>query len=115
MAKISLRVLGGRVRRERGSRGVREVSKEIGISPATLSRVERGNLPDLDTFAKICTWLEIDPAEVLGVPLRERPQATIKRLHASAHFKANRTPSPTLANALANMILATEELLEHER
>ena len=30
-------------------------------------RVERGNLPDLDTFKKICQWLEVDPGQVLGL------------------------------------------------
>lgn len=116
MSNISLRMLGDRLRRERGQRGVREVSREIGISPATLSRVERGNLPDLDTFAKICGWLRIDPAEILGVDLAERSQAaTGGRLHATAHFRADKTPSPELAKALADMILATEEMLRDER
>jgi predicted transcriptional regulator len=38
-------------------RGIRSVSKEIGISPATLSRVERGNNCDAFTLAKILSWL----------------------------------------------------------
>lgn len=37
--------------------GMRECAKEIGISPATLSRIERGNMPDLITYAKVCKWL----------------------------------------------------------
>ena len=111
MSKISLRALSDQLRRERGTRGVREVSAEIGISPATLSRVERGNLPDLDTFAKICLWLKVDPAEVLGVHA-QRPTKANSRLYASAHFRADKTPSPELAKALANMILAAEEIGE---
>jgi len=35
---------------------------EIGISKATLSRVENEKGIDIDTFAKICTWLKSNPA-----------------------------------------------------
>ena len=54
-------------RSARGDRGIRMVADEIGVSAATLSRVERGLMPDLETFGKICRWLKVDPAEVLGV------------------------------------------------
>ena len=37
--------------------GVREVAKEIGTSPATLSRIENGKPFDSDTMAKIMLWL----------------------------------------------------------
>lgn len=37
-------------------------SKEIGVSKATLSRVENGNMPDLLTFFKIIRWLNSDPS-----------------------------------------------------
>ena len=50
MQKLTLETLGLKVLEKREDRGVREVAKEIGISPATLSRVERGNLPDLETL-----------------------------------------------------------------
>ena len=34
--------------------------KEIGISKATLSRIENGSMPDLLTFFKIVKWLGTD-------------------------------------------------------
>jgi len=34
--------------------------KEIGISKATLSRIENGSMPDLLTFFKIVKWLKTD-------------------------------------------------------
>lgn len=37
--------------------GMRECASEIGISAATLSRIERGKMPDLMTYAKVCKWL----------------------------------------------------------
>lgn len=35
-----------------------KAASEIGISKATIHRVENGANPDLETFVKICTWLE---------------------------------------------------------
>jgi transcriptional regulator with XRE-family HTH domain len=40
-----------------------ECSKNIGISKATLSRIENGSMPDLLTFLKIVKWLEKDIKE----------------------------------------------------
>lgn len=37
-----------------------DVCGEIGISKATLSRIERGSLPDIETFIKICNWLQVE-------------------------------------------------------
>jgi len=51
---------------KRGRRGVRAAAREIGISFATLSRIERGRGPRVDTLKKICRWLQIDPGRYLG-------------------------------------------------
>jgi len=112
MPKIPLQRIGPLLRAQRGDRGLREVAKEIGISTATLSRVERGKVPDLDTFRSICRWLKIDPGEVLG-----RPQRTPEKQGAPAvpepaiHFKADRAMSPETAGALAEMILAAQRMM----
>lgn len=37
--------------------GVREAAKQIGVSPATLSRCENENMPTLIHYASICKWL----------------------------------------------------------
>jgi transcriptional regulator with XRE-family HTH domain len=36
--------------------GVRGL-KDIGVSAATVSRIENGNLPDIITYMKLCAWL----------------------------------------------------------
>jgi DNA-binding Xre family transcriptional regulator len=38
-----------------------EAAKQIGISKATLSRIENLKTPDIETFGKICKWLETEP------------------------------------------------------
>ena len=113
MAKIALAQLGEMLRKQRGQRGIREVAREIDVSPATLSRVERGNVPDLATFGKICKWLKLDPAQILGLEdirasgrgIQEAP------LVATAHFRAGQAVKPELANALAQMILAAQRMM----
>ena len=35
---------------------LRGAATELGVSAATLSRIERGEKPDIDTFVKICLW-----------------------------------------------------------
>lgn len=106
MAKKTLATLGRTVRERRGPRKLREVAAEIGIGPATLMRVENGRVPDLGTFAKLCTWLGEDPASFLGVPLpeSEAPSAP-ESIEASAHLKADQVPKPETVKALATMIL----------
>ena len=38
--------------------GMRECALQIGISAATLSRLEVGNIPDLLTYIKVCKWMK---------------------------------------------------------
>jgi transcriptional regulator with XRE-family HTH domain len=101
MAKVTLEKLGRLAADKRGATGVRAAAKEIGISAATLSRVERGFLPDLETFRKICKWLGLDSSEVLGLaaPKPSTPQVTV-------HFKKAQTLTPATAQALGQMVLA---------
>lgn len=40
--------------------GLRELANKIGISFATLSRVMSGRKMDLDTFLRICYWINKD-------------------------------------------------------
>lgn len=105
MNKLTLQTLGRKLAEQRGGRGVREVAKEVGISHATLSRVERGYLPDLETFSKICRWLNVDPGEMLGVQPVDKPP-TNEAPVASVHFKKDQTLAPKTAHALAQMILS---------
>lgn len=107
MDVISLQTLGKLIANKQGERGVREVAREIGISHGTLSRVRRGYAPDLETFKKICLWLEVDPAEMLGMkPSRKRAAPS-----ASVHFKKDQVLNPKTAEALAQMILAAQRAL----
>lgn len=109
MVKVTLQNLGTVVREKRGSRGLRSVASEIGTSAPTLSRIESGKMPDLQTFGKLCRWLELDPATLLDV--NAQPAATAPSNIAIAHLKASREIDPATARALANAILKAQLML----
>lgn len=106
MSAISLSSLATMVRKKRGDAKLRETAAKIDISAATLMRVESGRIPDVETFGKLCTWLDVDPGRFLGFkkdavkPAEEEQLMTI-----SAHFRADKTPQPATVAALAKMIL----------
>ncbi|WP_081974451.1 helix-turn-helix domain-containing protein [Sphingomonas taxi] len=102
---LPIEELGRLIARKRGGRGIRAAAAEADVSPATLSRVENGNLPDLGTFAKICRWLEVDPAKFLGV---ERPAGQAATKRAVAHFRKKPTVSAETATSLGALILAAQ-------
>ena len=109
MPDISLESLVKKIREKRGHRGIREVALEIRISPATLSRVERGNLPDLETFKKICGWVGGDPGEMLGVQSAPPRQPEVR-----VHFKKDATLATPTAKALAELILVAQARMRKE-
>jgi len=111
VVKVTLSNIGQLLRDRRGKGGIREVAREIGISPATLSRVENGKLPDLDTFSKVCKWLRIDPGEVLGCKSDVLSSSPTQDSVISAHLRADKNQSPEAAQALAEMILAAQRMI----
>lgn len=40
-----------------------EACAQIGISKATLHRLESAKIPDMDTFGKVCKWLHASPSK----------------------------------------------------
>lgn len=106
MPRPSLDSLGQLVAEKRGRHGIRATAAKIGISPATLSRVENGHLPDLENFRKICRWLKVDPSVVLGFDTdADSPPV------AAVHFRKEQTMQLETAAALADMILAAQRAL----
>lgn len=97
---------------KRGSRNLRETSKEIGVSASTLMRIEKGYVPDIKTFGKICNWLGIDPAEYLGIETKIAEPTQTSTF--SVHLRADKDPDPKTINALAEMILQATKLYSNK-
>lgn len=105
----SLKSLGRLVAQKRGKVGIRATARAIGLSPATLSRVENGQLPDLANFKKLCEWLNLDPASVLGFDPADLGRPTV-----AVHFRSRRTMAADTAAALQDLILAAQRMLADE-
>lgn len=103
--KFDLSEFGQMIKNHRGITGVRAAAKEIGISPATLSRIENGNMPDLEKFVLICKWLGQNPANFLG------DIQSASTSSASVHFRKKSTTHVDTANALGGLIIAAQQAL----
>lgn len=105
---MNIELLAENILRKRSIKGVRAAAIEIGVSSATLSRVENKKVPDLETFGKICKWLGDDPSIYLGlVPTNSSSQVRV-------HFKKESAISPDSAKALSEMILLAQRALLNE-
>ena len=62
--------LAALVTTKKGSMNLRAAAKEIGISPTTLSHVERGLTPDMKTLHKLAGWLGISANDFAGIDLQ---------------------------------------------
>lgn len=118
MNTIKLEQLGFELKRRRGERGLRDVAAEIGISSATLSRIEAGKQPDLETFSKLCKWLNLDAGEVLGCGSSFGDEETAARKSTKntvfAHFRAESAMDPKTVQHLSELILVVQDLLQSE-
>jgi transcriptional regulator with XRE-family HTH domain len=110
MESVRIDRLAKRIQQRRAGKGIRAVAIEVGVSPATLSRVENGKIPDLETFSKICRWLGEDPAVYLG--MHPATQSTMPT--ARVHFKKGAAIRKDSAKSLSEMILATQKILLEE-
>ena len=103
MEELSLKV-----KQKRGGMGIRAAAKEIGISPATLSRIETGKQPDLRSFKLLCEWLNIDPSVALGVSAK----VGIPSTQVAAHFRTSKAMSTVTAQHLADLIITVQKASE---
>ncbi len=78
--------------RRRGNMGVRAAAQEIGISPTTLSRIEKGHVPDVGTLEKVCMWLGEETSRFTGLG------------NLQIAFKNRKAVPPDTAKALASLI-----------
>ncbi len=102
------------IKEKRNGMGLRETAQNIGdVSASTLSRIEKGKIPDLQTFFKICNWLNVPSDDFIINPnmdssIKQTPENSIENV--GVHFRAEKELSPYVINSLFKMInLAAEE------
>lgn len=98
------------LRTKRGERGLRGIAEEIGgVSASTLSRIEQGNVPDLETFARICKWLGAPPSEFMSDAKESKSAGGAIAQESTpdiieTHLRADRVLPLETINALSEMI-----------
>jgi transcriptional regulator with XRE-family HTH domain len=103
--------LGDRVRAKRRSKklSIREAAEEVGVSAPTISRVERGHLPERENLLRLARWagVRIDP--VLHDKASRRRNVVVHAPDASTveavelHLRADKNLSRDDAEALSEM------------
>ncbi|MBL7767502.1 helix-turn-helix domain-containing protein [Flavihumibacter sp. UBA7668] len=106
MHSLNSALLAEMIKSKRGKSGLRETAAEIGgISAPTLSRIENGNLPDIDTYFRICKWLDV-PTDYFAIKTNKNfeKKSSDTKQEVIAHLRADKTLPPSTAQALIEMI-----------
>lgn len=51
---------------------LRDMGHCVGVSAATLSRIEQGKPPDVESFVRICAWAEWDNISMFSISESEK-------------------------------------------
>jgi transcriptional regulator with XRE-family HTH domain len=107
-SEIDIQELARSIRAKRGDRGLRAIAKEITetigeVSASTLSRVEQGKVPDLDTFIRLCKWLGLSTSDFAMLETDLNSEGKTLDVVA-AHLRADRTLDSKTVEALVTMI-----------
>ncbi|MCC6192456.1 MAG: helix-turn-helix transcriptional regulator [Anaerolineales bacterium] len=105
-SEIDIQRFAQLVRAKRGKRGLRVVADEIGsVTASTLSRIENGKVPDLNTFIRICRWLGLPPDYFTATGPDDPSEVSPSTPEiVSLHLRADRTLNAKTAQALVNMV-----------
>jgi transcriptional regulator with XRE-family HTH domain len=96
---------------------VREAAREAGVSPATFSRVERGDhLPDRENLLHLVDWagVTVEDLQLASAPEKRVPggkKAGSVPETVALHLRADRNLSPENAEMLANLFRTAYDTL----
>lgn len=119
---INAAAVGARVLAKRRSRklSIREAAGEIGVSAPTLSRVERGHLPERESLLRLARWVgvRIDPAlrnddERRNQLVHEPSTSTVEAVEL--HLRADNNLNKDDAEALTEMFRLAYDALSAKR
>ena len=90
-----------RDRRATKGLGLRAAAEEAGVSFNTLARVERGHIPDIETFSRIARWVGRSPADFLE-PGSVTSDSTPELIEA--HLRGDPALSSEAAEVIAGLV-----------
>jgi transcriptional regulator with XRE-family HTH domain len=101
---LNTELLSSMIKSKRGKKGLRDTAEEIGnISPATLSRIEQGNLPDIETFIQICQWLKTTTDKFITGP-RQPNKAVTEKDMVVYQLRASRSLDKDTIDIMVKMV-----------
>ena len=109
LAKVNIEELARRIRGKRGNRSLRDVAEEANISFSTLSRVEKGRVPDLETYTNLCAWLNVSADTFTSATVA--PKSNEEKIYM--HLRADPTLPADVSESLVVMIRAM--IKEHSK
>ena len=89
-------------RRQELGLSLRAAAEDSGVPFNTLSRVEKGHLPDLANFSRLVAWVGLDPAGFFRATPRVRTANTPAAIRASLH--ADRHLTQQAAEQIAELV-----------
>jgi len=113
-AKLNVETLVAALDAKRQAKGLswRQLAGKAGVSQSTLTRMQQGKRPDVDTFASLLHWLGMPAEEFL---FSENPKSKKKaepHLLAviSTYLRGGKEMSPQTLNAIDQLIQAAFKL-----
>ena len=107
---LNINDLGELLRNQRKRKGVglRTAAHEIGVAFSTLARVERGHIPDIETFSRLARWLGRSPAEFFG---QETASSESTPDVIEAHLRGDPALSSRAAEQIAGIVRESYDTL----
>lgn len=113
-AKLDVRALVAALDSKRRASGLswRQVAIKAGVSQSTLTRMQQGKRPDVDTFASLIRWLGMAAEAFLrSESSRDRKESEPHPVALlSAQLRADREMSPKAREAVEDLIQAAYKL-----
>jgi transcriptional regulator with XRE-family HTH domain len=88
----------------------RKLAVEAGVSPSTLTRIQQGKSPDVNTFAALTDWLQMPAEEFTLDPRRARPDQPHPMAVVSTLLRGKKKMSPRALEALQELVSAAYKL-----
>lgn len=104
VSTINTELFASMIKSKRQKQGLRATAEAIGdVSAATLSRIEQCKVPDVETFIKICKWLEV-PTDTFIVGEKTTISKMGNKDLIVAQLRADRELEKDVVEAIVRMI-----------
>lgn len=106
--RLNVAALMAALNMQRDARGMswRKLAQEAGVNASSLTRMQQGSLPDVNTFTALTHWLHM-PAEQFMSPAASSPNKEAHPLAVvSTLLRSKREMTPKAAKALEELVQA---------